>query len=159
MFDLENSHWRKDAMYLRQECIPVGCVPPAAVAVCGGVFASVHAGIPHPGPGPGHPPWVWAWRYPQPDPSTSPPRCGPGNPPQSDPSTSPPRCGPGDPPARPLNFPPPGCGPGDPPSDQTPQLPLWTWTWRPPPWPDRSTSPLGVGLETPPVDRLLDTRF
>ena len=46
-------------MYRQQECIPVGCVPSAAVAVSpGGVFASVHAGIPTPGsspPGPGTP--------------------------------------------------------------------------------------------------------
>ena len=28
----------------KQECIPVGCVPSAAVAVCWGVSASVHAG-------------------------------------------------------------------------------------------------------------------
>ena len=37
---------------------------------------------------------------------------------------TPPGCGLGDPP---------GCGPGDPPC-QTPQLPLWVWAWRPPPW-------------------------
>ena len=47
----------------KQECIPVGCEPPAAVAVCWGVSASVHAGIHLPGPGPGHL---------QPDPPTSP---------------------------------------------------------------------------------------
>ena len=43
---------------LQQECIPIGCVPPAAVAV--GVSASVHAGIP-----PSvclETPWMWAWR-------------------------------------------------------------------------------------------------
>ena len=65
-----------------------------------------------------------------------------------------PQCGPGHPPlvgletplARPLNIPP-GCGPGDPPG-QTPQHPPRVWAWRPP-WPDPSTSPLGVGLETP----------
>ena len=37
-------------IYLKQECIPVGCVPPAAVAVClawgGRLSASVRAGIP-----------------------------------------------------------------------------------------------------------------
>ena len=44
---------------------------------------------------------------------------------------TPPGCGPGDHP---------GCGPGDP----------QVWAWRPP-WPDPSTSPLGVGLETPPL--------
>ena len=59
---------------------------------------------------------------------------------------TPPRCGPGDPP---------GCGPEDPPGVgletplavdlKTPQV----WAWRPP-WPDSSSSPLGVGLETPP---------
>ena len=72
----------------KQECIPVGCVPPAAVA--GWVSTSVHGGIP-PGCGPedpqarplifvlgcapGDPPdvglecQVWAWRHPQrPDP-------------------------------------------------------------------------------------------
>ena len=63
----------------RQECISVGCVPPAAVAVVG-VAASVHAGIHRPGCRPGYPlgvgletpsqlwawrpPWVWAWRPP-----------------------------------------------------------------------------------------------
>ena len=37
-------------MYEQQECIPVGCVPSAAVAVSlsGGGSASVHAGIPTP---------------------------------------------------------------------------------------------------------------
>ena len=47
-----------------------------------------------------------------------------------------PGCGPGDPP---------GCGPGDPPGCglETPQV----WAWRPP-WPDPSTPPLGVSLET-----------
>ena len=44
---------------IEQECIPVGCVPPAAVNVCWGRSASVHVGI--------HPPrtWtpkVWVWR-------------------------------------------------------------------------------------------------
>ena len=70
----------------KQECIPVGCIPPAAVAIRGP--ASVHAGI--------HPLWVWACR-------------------------------------------PPGCGPRDPhpPRSGDPQRP------------DPSTSPLGVGLETP----------
>ena len=40
-----------------QECIPVGCVLPGAVAVHGtggGGSASAHAGI-------YNPPWVWAW--------------------------------------------------------------------------------------------------
>ena len=85
----------------------------------------------------------------------------------------PPRYGPGaPPPARPLNLPL-GYSPGDPPGQtpppnlplgigletlpqQTPQLPLWVWAWRPP-QPDPSTSPLGMGLETPPADRMIDT--
>ena len=37
---------------MQQECIPVGCVPSAAVASLQGGSASVHAGIPMP-PGPG----------------------------------------------------------------------------------------------------------
>ena len=36
---------------VKQECIPVGCIPPAAVAVCWG---GVHAGIPPASP------WMWA---------------------------------------------------------------------------------------------------
>ena len=76
----------------KQECIPVGCVPPAAVAICRGVSASVHAGIhPSPGCGPGDPP----------------PRCGPRDPPQGQ-TPQFPGCEPGDPPtlARPLKLPP-----------------------------------------------------
>ena len=56
-----------------------------------------------------------------------------------------------------LGYTPPGCGPGDLPAPvdvsletppgQTPQLPPSVWAWRPP-WPDLSTSPLGVDLET-----------
>ena len=72
----------------KQECIPVGCLPPAAVTVGGG-SASVHAGI--------DPPQVWAWR-----------------PPSQIPLNFPLGCGPGDPPGQiPLNFPL-GCGPGNP---------------------------------------------
>ena len=79
---------------MKQECIPVGCVPPPAVAVHGGGgVTSVHSGIHNPpippsGCGPGD--------------HTG---CGPGDPP-------PPGCGPGDPLARPLNFPPPPPGVG-----------------------------------------------
>ena len=62
---------------LKQECIPVGCVPPAAVAVTGGVSTPPGAEtplleqVPPPGCGPGDPPrpdppqlppWVWAWK-------------------------------------------------------------------------------------------------
>ena len=77
-------HWHykhKDSH--KQECIPVGCVPSAAAAVCWRVSASVHAGIHSPlgqgldtpgpgprhspGPGPGHRPWAdsspWAWAW------------------------------------------------------------------------------------------------
>ena len=45
---------------IQQECIPVGCIPSAAVAICLRGAASVHAGIP-PLPRPG-PPWAWVWR-------------------------------------------------------------------------------------------------
>ena len=52
---------------LKQECIPVGCVPPAAVAICWG-SASVHAGI-HPWPDPQPPPGSGSRHpLPQPDP-------------------------------------------------------------------------------------------
>ena len=63
----------------QQECIPVGCVPPAAAAVWGGVCLSVCWDTPPPGVGletppgqtPQPPPWVWAWRPPRQDPSSS----------------------------------------------------------------------------------------
>ena len=91
---------------MEQECIPVECVPPAAVAVGGWGSTSVHAGIHPPGCGPLDPPpgvgletpWVWAWRPHWPDPSTFPLGVG----------------------------------------LETPS----------PHWPDPSTSPLAVGLET-----------
>ena len=69
---------------MKQEFIPVGCVPPAAVAVGEGMSTSVHAGILHPpGCGPGDsPPQVWAWRTPSPG-------VGLENSPKPDPSTSP----------------------------------------------------------------------
>ena len=57
-------YMRKLECKIRQGCIPVGCVPSAAVAVCWwGVSASVHTGIHPPGPGPGHPPGL-AWTPP-----------------------------------------------------------------------------------------------
>ena len=66
--------WRKI-----QECIPVGCVPPAAVVIVGGVWAwfpwisplgvgldLIPLNFPlgcGPGPDPPQfPPWLWAWR-------------------------------------------------------------------------------------------------
>ena len=83
----------------KQECIPVGCVPPRAVAVClGGVYLSVSWGTHHPQARPlNFPPWVWAWR---------PPRPALEIPPWPDPSTFPPGCGPGDHPGLPWRFPP-----------------------------------------------------
>ena len=72
---------------LKQECIPVGCVPPAAVAVWGVCLSAcwdtppwVWAWRPSLGVvlymtllGVGlEAPWVWAWRPLWPDPSTSP---------------------------------------------------------------------------------------
>ena len=111
----------------KQECIPVGCVPPAAVAVHGGVCLracwDTHTHTPS-GCGPGDPPQVWAWR---------PPRCGPGDPPG---------CGPVDPP-----WPDPSTSPGSGSREGVlPQCMLgythplgvgvetpWVWAWRPPP--------------------------
>ena len=51
-------------LFLKQECVPVGCVPPPAVAVLGGVCLSACWNTP--------PPQVWTWRL---------PGCGPGDPP------------------------------------------------------------------------------
>ena len=70
----ENSH--------EEECIPVGCVPSAAVAVCWGVCLSACVLC---GPGP---PQAWAWRPPWPDPQPS-PGYGPGDPPARPPNLSP----------------------------------------------------------------------
>ena len=68
---------------VQQECIPVGYVPSAAVAVCWGGSASVHAGIqgytspPRPEPGP-----LWACRPPPPSQTPNlPPPYGSGDPP------------------------------------------------------------------------------
>ena len=99
-----------------QECIPVGCVLPTAVAVSWGpvgVYLSACWDTPTP-----LPPWVWAWR--------------------------PPGCGPGDPPGMGLDTPlgvgletpqvwawiPPWVWAWRPPS-QTPQAPPWVWAWKP----------------------------
>ena len=57
----------------KQECIPVGCLPTAAVAVCwGGVCLSACWDTPQ----------VWAWRPPS-------PMCGPGDPPGQTPQLPP----------------------------------------------------------------------
>ena len=99
IFYLYFLHFSFQTTWYQQECIPVGCVPPAAVAICrcGGGSASVHAGIP-PSPrcGPGDPPVVnmetpldvGLETPPRPDPSISPlgVAC---RPPRPDPSTSP----------------------------------------------------------------------
>ena len=73
---------------IKQECIPVGCVPPAAVAVClwgVGCLPQCRPGSP--------PPRVWALRPPsQQDPSTT-PQVWAWRPPQSDPSIPPPGVG------------------------------------------------------------------
>ena len=115
--------------HFEQECIPVGCVPPAAVAVTGVVST-------HP-PWSRQPPWVWAWRPPQPPPSP----LGVGL--ETPPSPS----------LIPLNFSL-GCGPGDPPGQIPLNFPLgvgletckacwdttcnacWDTTPSPPPWTD-----------------------
>ena len=54
---------------MKQECIPVGCVPPAAVAIRRGLdqiplnfpLGCGPGGPPWPDP-PKLPPWVWAWK-------------------------------------------------------------------------------------------------
>ena len=58
---LTEEHYYKE----EQECIPVGCVPPMAVAVQGGGLPQCMLG---------YTPQVWAWRPPWPDPSTCPPQ-------------------------------------------------------------------------------------
>ena len=145
---------------MQQECIPVGCIPPTAVAIMGGSPHPPQAGTPqsrHPpdqiplkfplgcGPGPG-PPQVPPWVWPGPDPPQLPSWVWPGpDPPQlpswvwawtKSPSTS--LLGVGlD--QIPLNSPL-GCGPGPDP----PQVPPWVWAWRPSPWPENSLIfPLG----------------
>ena len=58
----------------RQECIPVGCVPPAAVAIHGGGC------LPQCMLGYTHTPQVWAWRPPPMGVGLETPRgCGPGD--------------------------------------------------------------------------------
>ena len=126
-----------------QECIPVGCVPPAAVAVTGVV--STH---PQPDP-PEIPPWLWAWTR---SPSISPLAVGLHQ--------------------IPLNFPL-GCGPGPDPTQLPPWQWAWRpprsrhppRTRHPPKTrhsphtrhPAGPGTPSGPG--TLPVDRILDTRF
>ena len=99
----------------QQECIPVGCILPTAVAIGGS--PSVHARIYPPGSGPGDPPGCEPGDPPGVGLET--PQVWPGAPlgvgletPQARPLNFPLGCGPGDPLARPLGFPP-GCGPGN----------------------------------------------
>ena len=70
--DVLKVSYTRTNIFLKQECIPVGCVPTATVAVCwGGVCLSACWDTPPPGCGPGDtssgstpqpPHWVWAWR-------------------------------------------------------------------------------------------------
>ena len=149
----------------KQECIPVGCVPPTALAIRGGLHQTPpppRAGTTwdpaHPpgrsplnfplgcGPGPDPPqlrPWVWAWTR---SPSTSPLAV--------------------DLDQIPLHFPL-GCGPGDP-----PQRPAARLAGTPPAM-HAGTAPPETCCKAcwdttcnacwdsthPPVDRILDTRF
>ena len=71
--------------FIQQECIPVGCILPAAVAIGGS--ASVHAGIDPLGVGLETPPSQIPFNFPL--------GCGPGDPPWPDPLQLPPGCGPG----------------------------------------------------------------
>ena len=52
----------------------------------------------------------------------------------------------------------PRCGPGEPPC-QTLQPPLQVWAWKPPRQTPQAPPHPGVGLEIPPVNRILDTHF
>ena len=74
----------------KQECIPVGCIPPAEVAVCLGGLRQCMLGYTPPGLGLDTIPRAW----------------------------TPPRCGPADPPPARLPQPPPGSGPRHPPCGQ-----------------------------------------
>ena len=86
---------------MKQECIPVGYIPPTAVAVCWwGVCLSACWDTTRCGPGDTSP-QVWAWRPP-------PPRCGSGDPPGQTPQLPPWVWAWRPPQARPLNPPPPG---------------------------------------------------
>ena len=117
---------------LKQECIPVGCILSAAVAICwwGGrvVCLSECWDLPPLGSGPGPPglglytPLVWAWT----------PRCGPGTPLVRSPQPTP-WVWAWRPPVRPPNLPT-GCGSGDPSWPDPPTSP-WVWAWRSPPPP------------------------
>ena len=136
-----------------QECIPVGCVPPAAVAVTGGSppqpprsrHPPQSRQLPWPDP-PQLPPWVWAWTR---SPSISPLAVGLDQIPLNFPLG----CGPGDPPGHiPLNFPL-GCGPGN--------LQGMLGCHPPPRW-DLLQGMLGYHLQCmlgqhPPVNRITDT--
>ena len=97
---LKYFHLHVQKVHTLQECIPVGCVPPAAVVVCcRGVCLSAcwdtPTGLDPQGVGLGTP------------------LCGPGYPPQSDPSTSP--LGVGWTPPSQTPQPPQWVWPGDPP--------------------------------------------
>ena len=108
----------------KQECIPIGCVPPTAVAITGGLYSPWEQAPPrsrHP-PGSRHPqeqtPVPW------PDPINFPLGCGPGlDPPQFPPwlwawTRSP------------STFPL-GVGPEAPLQSDPPKLPPWVWAWKP----------------------------
>ena len=60
-----------------QECIPVGCVPPTAVAVCWGDICLSACWDTPPWAWVWTPPWAWAWT-PR---AWTPPKCGHGHPP------------------------------------------------------------------------------
>ena len=119
-------------MLVKQECIPVGCVLPAAVAIWG-VCLSACWDTP-PWVWAWRPPWVWAWKPHLGLGLETPPGCWPGDPqvwawrpPQVGLESPVWACRP--PQARPLNF------------------PHWVWAWRPP-LARPLNFPLDVGLET-----------
>ena len=67
----KNTHARSFDPISKQECIPVGCVPPALSACWDTPPGCGPGDTPRCGPG-DTPPRVWAWKHPPPDPPTSP---------------------------------------------------------------------------------------
>ena len=164
-YTIMDTRWIKSFKFNQlQECIPVWCIPPAAVAATGVLHtplgADPHppvAGTPSPGCRPGDLPGQIPLNFPL--------GCGPGDPPARFPSTSPLSVGLETPWPDPPQLPH-GCGPGDPqarspststlgvgletPQARSPQPSHWLWAWRPP-WPDPLQFPPWLWAWRPPL--------